>query len=50
MNGAKIWTERCHPSSVTARTAGITEHQTGKWNDPFTGLCYFHARWYDPPA
>ncbi len=31
----------------TARTAGITEHQTGKWIDPFTGLYYFHARWYD---
>ncbi|MCK6496536.1 hypothetical protein L6Q85_09795 [bacterium] len=32
----------------TARTAGITEHQTGKWIDPFTGLYYIHARWYDP--
>lgn len=32
----------------TARAAGITEHQTGKWIDPFTGLYYFHARWYDP--
>ena len=31
----------------TARTVGITEHQTGKWIDPFTGLYYFHARWYD---
>ena len=31
----------------TARTAGITEHQTGKWIDPFTGLYFFHARWYD---
>ncbi|MCA9428491.1 MAG: hypothetical protein KC994_25650, partial [Candidatus Omnitrophica bacterium] len=25
----------------------ITEHQTGKWMDVFTGLYYFHARWYD---
>ncbi|MCB9217819.1 MAG: hypothetical protein H6616_18310, partial [Ignavibacteria bacterium] len=24
----------------------ITEHQTGKWLDEFTGLYYFHARWY----
>jgi RHS repeat-associated protein len=32
---------------ATARTAGITEHQTGKWIDPFTGLYFFHARWYD---
>ncbi|MBE7487016.1 RHS repeat-associated core domain-containing protein [bacterium] len=32
----------------TARTAGIIEHQTGKWIDPFTGLYFFHARWYDP--
>ncbi|MCG3198783.1 MAG: hypothetical protein GHCLOJNM_03290 [bacterium] len=31
----------------TARTAGITEHQTGKWIDPFTGLYFFHARWLD---
>ncbi len=31
----------------TARTIGITEHQTGKWIDPFTGLYFFHARWYD---
>ena len=34
-------------SWTTARTAGITEHQTGKWIDPFTGLYFFHARWYD---
>jgi len=33
---------------ATARTAGISEHQTGKWNDPLTGLYYFQARWYDP--
>jgi len=33
---------------ATARAAGITEHQTGKWIDPFTGLYYFHARMYDP--
>jgi RHS repeat-associated protein len=26
---------------------GITEHQTGKWMDPFTGLYYFQARWCD---
>ena len=31
----------------TARAAGITEHQTGKWIDPFTGLYFFHSRWYD---
>ncbi|MCG3196050.1 MAG: hypothetical protein GHCLOJNM_00521 [bacterium] len=31
----------------TARTAGITEHQTGKWIDTFTGLYFFHARWLD---
>ncbi|MCG3196563.1 MAG: hypothetical protein GHCLOJNM_01039 [bacterium] len=31
----------------TARNAGITEHQTGKWIDPFTGLYYFQARWLD---
>jgi RHS repeat-associated protein len=29
-----------------ARGAGVTEHQTGKWMDEFTGLYYFHARWY----
>ena len=33
---------------ATARSAGITEHQTGKWSDPLTGLYYFAARWYDP--
>jgi len=32
----------------TARAAGVYEHQTGKELDPFTGLYYFHARWYDP--
>jgi RHS repeat-associated protein len=26
---------------------GVSEHQTGKWVDPFTGLYYFWARWYD---
>ena len=31
----------------TAETAGVFEHQTGKWVDPYTGLHYFHARWYD---
>ncbi len=31
----------------TARPAGITEHQSGKWIDPFTGLYFFHARFYD---
>ncbi len=31
----------------SARAAGITEHQTGKWIDLFTGLYFFHARWYD---
>lgn len=36
-------------SWATARNSyGITEHQTGKWIDPFTGLYYFSARWYDP--
>ncbi len=33
---------------ATARTAGITEHQTGKIQSGFSGLYYFHARWYDP--
>jgi len=33
---------------ATARTAGITEHQTGKIQSAFSGLYYFHARWYDP--
>jgi len=32
---------------TTARNAGVWEHQTGKWLDPFTGLYYFHARFYD---
>jgi len=31
----------------TARGVGVTEHQTGKWLDPFTGMYYFYARWYD---
>jgi RHS repeat-associated protein len=31
-----------------AAEAGITEHQTGKDWDPFTGLYYFGVRWYDP--
>ena len=31
----------------TAAASGVTEHQTGKWADAFTGLYYFHARWYD---
>ena len=31
----------------TARAAGITEHQTGKWIDPFTGLYYFDGLWID---
>jgi RHS repeat-associated protein len=30
-----------------ARSTGITEHQTGKSIDPFTGLYFFAARWYD---
>jgi len=30
-----------------ARAVGVTEHQTGKWLDPFTGMYYFYARWYD---
>jgi len=33
---------------ATARTAGITEHQTGKIQSAFSGLQYFWARWYDP--
>ncbi|MBV6481005.1 MAG: hypothetical protein DIKNOCCD_00716 [bacterium] len=33
---------------ATARTAGITEHQTAKIQSAFSGLYYFHARWYDP--
>jgi len=33
---------------TTARNAGITEHQTGKWIDPLTGMYYFSSRWYDP--
>ncbi len=35
-------------SWLEAAKAGITEHQTGKEFDQFTGLYYFHARWYDP--
>jgi len=31
-----------------ARTYCANEHQTGKWIDPFTGLYFFHARFYDP--
>ncbi len=31
----------------TARTYCTNEHQTGKWIDPFTGLYFFGARWYD---
>jgi RHS repeat-associated protein len=31
----------------TAEAAGVTEHQTGKWLDPFTQLYYFQKRWYD---
>jgi len=34
-------------SWATARGVGVTEHQTGKWLDPFTGMYYFYARWYD---
>jgi len=30
-----------------AAANGITEHQTGKWLDEFTGHYFFHARWYD---
>jgi len=33
---------------ATARTAGITEHQTAKIQSVFSGLYYFHARFYDP--
>ena len=33
---------------ASARTAGITEHQTGKIQSAFSGLQYFGARWYDP--
>jgi RHS repeat-associated protein len=32
----------------TVWTYGITEHQTGKWVDPFTGFYFFHARWFEP--
>jgi RHS repeat-associated protein len=31
-----------------AEEAGITEHQTGKELDSFSGLYFFHHRWYDP--
>jgi len=31
----------------SARTYCANEHQTGKWIDPFTGLYFFSARWYD---
>ena len=31
-----------------AESAGIREHQTGKEYDSFTGLYYYHFRWYDP--
>ncbi|MCG3197853.1 MAG: hypothetical protein GHCLOJNM_02346 [bacterium] len=31
----------------SARTYGVSEHQTGKWIDPFTGLYFFHHRWYE---
>jgi RHS repeat-associated protein len=34
-------------SWATAAAAGIAEHQTGKWIDDFSGLYFFHARWYD---
>jgi RHS repeat-associated protein len=34
-------------TTTTAATYGITEHQTGKWTDSFSGLYYFQARWYD---
>jgi hypothetical protein len=27
---------------ASAANAGVTEHQTGKWLDEFTGLYYFH--------
>jgi len=33
---------------ASARTAGITEHQTGKIQSAFSGLQHFGARWYDP--
>ncbi|MCE7907952.1 MAG: hypothetical protein DYH02_06270 [Candidatus Omnitrophica bacterium COP1] len=33
---------------ATGRSNGITEHQTGKIASAFTGIQYFHARWYDP--
>ena len=33
---------------ASARTAGITEHQMGKIQSAFSGLYYFHSRWYDP--
>ncbi len=33
---------------ASARTAGITEHQTGKIHSAFSGLQFFGARWYDP--
>ena len=35
-------------STARGRDYRITEHQTGKDQDPDTGLYYFHARWYDP--
>jgi len=31
-----------------AEDYGILEHQTGKEYDSFTGLYYYHFRWYDP--
>jgi len=31
-----------------AEDYGIREHQTGKEFDSFTGLYYYHFRWYDP--
>jgi RHS repeat-associated protein len=37
--GATAWDE--------SRDAGVMEHQTGKTLDPFTGLYFFHARWFD---
>ncbi|MCA9441970.1 MAG: hypothetical protein KC964_14280, partial [Candidatus Omnitrophica bacterium] len=34
-------------ATARGRDYRITEHQTGKDYDEFTGLYYFHARWYD---
>jgi RHS repeat-associated protein len=47
--GNTLGTQGFHGNGwIDTSDAGITEHQTGKEYNIYTGLYYFNHRWYDP--